>query len=67
MTALGYFNRFLGKQLIDVNDEIVGNAKIYKLSTNVLDESFTQNIDIDRKRLNIHIDNDSIIRKFSIG
>ena len=66
MKMLENFDRFIGAELYYCVDEIDTMAETIGLRVNVLDTIFSENIDIETDRLNVHVDDKQVIKKFSI-
>ena len=68
MKALNeYAKRYLNRKLVDVIDEITEECSRFNFSVNVLDPVITDNIDVDYHRLNLRVDDDTIIKEIFIG
>lgn len=52
MSIIPHFEKFKGKLIEDVADDMNALAKEYGYSVNYLDDSFPKNIDVDSYRLN---------------
>jgi hypothetical protein len=68
MTDVTAFARFKGKMLKDVIDEIKVEADRRHLSVSVLDpdRGMGFNIDVNPRRLNVYVNEDFYITKFSV-
>lgn len=66
MKILENYDRFVGAELYHCVDEIEKMAETIGLRLNVLDPVFPENIDVETNRLNVHVDDKQVIKKFSI-
>jgi hypothetical protein len=53
---MSQFDRFVGKILEHVSDELTADAKHHGYRVNVLDPDFKRNIDREPDRLNVRVD-----------
>lgn len=61
------FKHYEGYKLVDEIAWIEEDAARYDLTVNILDEVLKANIDVNPNRLNVHVDKNSVIKKFTIG
>lgn len=66
MKVLENFDRFIGAELYHCIDEIDMMAATIGLRVNVLDSIFPENNDVETDRLNVHVDDKEVVKKFSI-
>lgn len=60
-----YFHRFIGKMLIEVNDELTRECHSKGFTLSIV--GTVGNIDVEPSRLNVCIDGDSRITKIFLG
>lgn len=63
------FDAFKGKQLQHVADQVQFIANQHHYEVNVLDPAngISGNIDVEPNRLNIWVDKDSLVTRFTVG
>jgi hypothetical protein len=62
------YSHYIGKKLVDVIDQIKEQADNHgHFTVNVLDQVLRNNIDHNGKRLNLRVDDNSIIQDIFIG
>lgn len=66
-SAMDGVNFYVGRPLIEGIDRIKEFADFWRFTTNVMSPDSPKNIDRDYNRLNIHIDENSIIQRYTVG
>ena len=67
MKIRGELKKFVGKQIKDVEDQIEVFAKRRHLNVNIVGWDSPGNIDVKHNRLNVHLNQNSVITGFVFG